>query len=265
MTETPKAKDLTILEQILVRKRAELVADRALVKPQDLEKRRRPQRRGFRRALETKEPAVIAEIKRASPSEGAINAELDPVTVARQYEDAGAACLSVLTDKQYFGGTLDDLVTARSAVKLPVLRKDFTLDRYHLLQASAHGADCVLLIVAALTDAELSELLAEGKKLELDVLVEVHDEAELDRAIAAGADLIGVNNRNLKTLDVSLDTSLRLAARLPQNVLAVSESGIRSADDIARLRDVGFRAFLVGSSLMKSPHPGAALARLLPS
>jgi indole-3-glycerol phosphate synthase len=169
----------------------------------------------------------------------------------------------VLTDKQFFGGSLDDLVSARASVRLPVLRKDFTLDRYHLLQASANGADAVLLIVAALTDAELVDLMTHAKTLNLDVLVEVHDEAELERALALEADLIGVNNRNLKTLEVSLETSLRLAKRIPPGVVAVSESGIRTREDIVRLRDVGFRAFLVGTSLMREGDPGKALAELL--
>ena len=263
MSEASRAAQLTVLEQIIARKRAELLADRALVKEEDLMARRTPRRRGFRLALERKNPAIIAEIKRASPSEGAIKSGADPIEVARKYEEAGAACLSVLTDKQFFGGSLDDLVSARASVGLPVLRKDFTLDRYHLLQASAHGADAVLLIVAALTDAELSDLMTHAKALNLDVLVEVHDEAELDRALALDADLIGVNNRNLKTLEVSLETSLRLAKRLPPGVVAVSESGIRTKDDIARLRDVGYRAFLIGTTLMKQGDPGKALAALL--
>lgn len=263
MSEASRAAQLTVLEQIVARKRAELLADRAVVKEDDLIGRRVPQRRGFRLALERKDPAIIAEIKRASPSEGAIKAAADPTDVARKYEEAGAACLSVLTDKQFFGGSLDDLVSARTTVRLPVLRKDFTLDRYHLLQASTHGADAVLLIVAALSDAELKDLMAHAKALNLDVLVEVHDEAELDRALELEADLIGVNNRNLKTLEVSLDTSLRLAKRIPPGVLAVSESGIRTKDDIERLRDVGYRSFLVGTSLMKQGNPGKALAELL--
>ena len=263
MSDTPSARQLSVLEQIVVRKRAELVAERALVKEEELRARRQPPRRGFRAALERKSPAVIAEIKRASPSEGAIRAGADPGEIARRYEEAGAACLSVLTDKQYFGGSLDDLVSARAAVGLPVLRKDFTLDRYHLLQASVHSADCVLLIVAALSDAELAELAAEAEALALDVLVEVHDEAELDRALAAGAGLIGVNNRDLKTLEVSLETSLRLAKRIPSGVLAVSESGIRESDDIRRLRDAGYRGFLIGTSLMRQDDPGKALEALI--
>jgi indole-3-glycerol phosphate synthase len=158
---------------------------------------------------------------------------------------------------------LDDLTEARASCGLPVLRKDFTLDRYHLLQASAAGADCVLLIVAALTDQELSDLLAQAKEFELDVLVEVHNEAELERALALDANVIGVNNRNLKTLEVDLETSLRLAPLIPDRILRVSESGIRTADDIKRLSDVGYSAFLIGESLMKQADPGGALAKLL--
>ncbi|MBI1358598.1 MAG: indole-3-glycerol phosphate synthase TrpC [Acidobacteria bacterium] len=263
MSDTPLAKELSVLDQILARKRAELIADKTLHPEAELLQRKQPKRRGFRRALEAKAPAIIAEVKRASPSEGQIRDSFDPMLIARQYEEAGAACLSVLTDKQFFGGTIDDLVSARAAVSLPVLRKDFTLEGYHLLQAAVHGADCVLLIVAALGDTQLADLLHQAAELGLDALVEVHDEGELDRAVAVGAELIGVNNRNLKTLEVSLDTSVKLAKRLPAGTLAVSESGIRTADDIARLRDVGYRGFLVGTSLMKQDEPGKALAKLL--
>jgi len=265
MSEPDQERELTVLGQILLRKRAELVADRVIVKQEDLARRKIPTRRGFRRALERKKPAVIAEIKKASPSAGLIAEDFDPAEIAQRYERSGAAALSVLTDRQFFQGSLDDLFAARTAVGLPVLRKDFTLDRYHLLQASANGADCVLLIVAALDDEELTDLLTYARELQLDALVEVHDAAELDRALAVEADMIGVNNRNLKTLEVSLETSIELARRIPDNVLAVSESGIRTADDIRRLSDVGYSAFLVGESLMKQEDPGGALAKLLGS
>ncbi len=263
MGETSRVKELTVLEQIVVRKRAELVAERAAVNIATLEGRRQPARRGFRKALAASRPAIIAEIKKASPSAGVIADNFDPAAIATGYSEGGAAALSVLTDKQFFHGSLQDLVEARVATHLPVLRKDFTLDRYHLLQASAEGADAVLLIVAALDDEELKTLLAEARELELDALVEVHDEHELDRALAVGADLIGVNNRNLKTLEVSLDTSFRLAEKLPSGTLAVSESGIRTSEDIRRLMDAGYQAFLIGESLMKQPDPGAALAKLI--
>jgi indole-3-glycerol phosphate synthase len=228
-----------------------------------LERRKKPSRRGFRQALQKKAPSIISEIKKASPSAGVISENFKPGEIARDYERAGAACLSVLTDRQFFQGSLDDLTEARASCGLPVLRKDFTLDRYHLLQASAAGADCVLLIVAALTDPELTDLLAQAAEFELDVLVEVHNEAELERALAADVNLIGVNNRNLKTLEVDLETSLRLAPLIPGHILRVSESGIRTADDIKRLSDAGYSAFLIGESLMKQADPGGALARLL--
>jgi indole-3-glycerol phosphate synthase len=263
MAESSRTTQLSILDQIIVRKRAELVAERALLKVEDLERHRRPARRGFRKALASKRPAIIAEIKRASPSAGVIAQDFDPAAIAASYQAGGAAALSVLTDKQFFGGSLQHLVQARVATHLPVLRKDFTLDRFHLLQASAEGADAVLLIVAALTDDELKELLQQARELALDPLVEVHDETELERALGAGADLIGVNNRNLKTLEVSLETSLRLAAQIPPEVLAVSESGIRESKDIRRLMDAGYQAFLIGESLMKKPAPGEALAELI--
>lgn len=255
---------LSILEQIVVRKRAELLLDRERAPLDTLQAQARAASpRGFRRALERAAPAVIAEIKKASPSRGVIAADADPAQVARRYELAGAAALSVLTDQIFFHGSLDDLEAARAATRLPALRKDFTLDRYHIWQAAAHGADAVLLIVAVLTPQELRELLGEARGLGMDALVEVHDQAELDRALAAGADLIGVNNRNLKTFEVTLETSLRLAEAMPPAVLAVSESGIRKREDIEQLAAAGYRAFLVGESLMSQPDPGAALATLL--
>lgn len=258
-----ETQELTVLEQIVVRKRAELVAERASVKQEDLERKPIPRRRGFRSALEARRPAIIAEIKKASPSAGLIAAEFDPAAIARSYQAAGAAALSVLTDKQYFQGSLDDLMAARIATSLPVLRKDFTLDRYHLLQASTHGADCVLLIVAVLDLAELKELLAAAEELRLDALVEVHDGEELDRALEAGATFIGVNNRNLKTLEVSLETSFELAGRFPDGIVRISESGIRQPDDLKRLQDAGYQGFLVGESLMRQSNQGRALASLL--
>ncbi len=256
-------RELTVLEQIVVRKQAELVSERALVRQEELERRPIPERRGFRAALASKRPAVIAEIKKASPSAGLIANDFDPAKIARSYESAGAAALSVLTDRQFFRGSLDDLVTARLATRLPVLRKDFTLDRYHLLQASARRADCILLIVAVLDDEELRELLAAAKELRLDALVEVHDGSELERALAAGADLVGVNNRNLKTMEVSLQTSLELAREFPEDVLRISESGIRTNRDLRTLLDAGYQGFLVGESLMRQADRGRALADLI--
>ena len=257
------ARELTVLDQIVLRKRAELVAERATVKQEDLERKTVPARRGFRAALQSRQPAVIAEIKRASPSAGLIAPDFDAASIARGYQAAGAAALSVLTDRQFFQGSLDDLVAARTATGLPVLRKDFTLDRYHLLQASASGADCVLLIVAVLDDDELRDLLEATKELRLDALVEIHDGDELERALAAGADLIGVNNRNLKTMEVSLQTSIDLSRRIPDGIVRISESGIRTPRDLKRLMDVGYQGFLVGESLMRQPDRGRALSALL--
>lgn len=259
----PNAKDLSVLDQIVVRKRAELLVDRSMVKEADLERQPVPSRRGFRAALASKRPAVIAEIKKASPSAGLIADRFDPAVIARGYERAGAAALSVLTDRQFFQGSMDDLIAARTATSLPVLRKDFTLERYHILQASAGSADCVLLIVAVLDDSELGELLSAARELGLDALVEVHSGDELERALAAEADFVGVNNRNLKTMEVSLQTSLDLAGRFPDGILRISESGIRTPDDLERLLDAGYQGFLVGESLMRQQDRGRALAGLL--
>lgn len=258
-----KTRDLTVLEQIIVRKRAELVAQQTLVKPETLEARERPARRPFRSALKAKSPAIISEIKKASPSAGVITEKFDPAVIAARYESAGAAALSILTDQQFFQGSLEHLAAARNATSLPVLRKDFTLDRYHLLEAAAWGADAVLLIVAALSDQKLCELIAQSEELNLEVLVEVHNEAELERALSAEANWIGVNNRNLKTLEVSLETSLLLAELIPSDVFWISESGIRSPKEIRQLVDAGCDGFLVGESLMKKDDPGQALSELI--
>ncbi len=255
--------ELTVLEQIIVRKRAELAAQLTLVKPEVLAARKQPARRPFRSALEAKKPAVISEIKKTSPSAGVIAEEFEPSAIAARYEAAGAAALSVLTDRQFFQGSLDDLAAARSATNLPVLRKDFTLDRYHLLEAAAWGADAVLLIVAALSDTKLRDLLTQAEEFNLEALVEVHDERELERALGAEADWIGINNRNLKTLEVSLETSLRLAELVPPHVFWISESGIRDSEQMRQLIDAGCGGFLIGESLMKRTDPGQALADLI--
>jgi len=206
---------------------------------------------------------VIAEHKRRSPSRGAIREDLAPVDVARRYEAAGAIAISVLTDESFFGGRLDHLVQARAAVALPVLRKDFVLDPWQVWEARAAGADAVLLIVAALTDAELRGLLGVAREAGVDALVEVHDPSELARALAAGSRIVGVNNRDLKTLAVSLQPALSLAPAIPDDVVAVAESGIRTSADLVRLRDAGFDAFLVGERLMSAPDPGEALRELI--
>ncbi|MGA7379927.1 MAG: indole-3-glycerol phosphate synthase TrpC [Terriglobales bacterium] len=222
--------------------------------------------RGFREALSKQSlagPAIIAELKKASPSRGLIRADFDPASLAVELEGAGAAALSVLTDVEFFQGSLQNLQKASSASRLPCLRKDFLVDEFQLLEARASHADAVLLIVAALSQAELETLAARARSYNLDVLCEVHDENELERAIAAGCDLIGVNSRDLRTFTIDLNTAFYLADLMPKNVLAVAESGIQTGKDIARLRAAGYQAFLIGESLMKAVSPGNALEALL--
>jgi len=224
--------------------------------------------RGFRRVLEEKSRAgvaVIAELKKASPSKGLIRAEFRVEELARELEAAGAAALSVLTDEEFFQGTLENLRMASAAVRVPCLRKDFIVDEFQLLEARANSADAVLLIVAALTNAELNRLALGAGLHGLDVLCEVHDEGELQRALDSGCDLIGVNTRDLKTFKVEGETALRLAERLPKNVVRVAESGIGSGEDIARLRAAGYQAFLIGESLMRAERPGEMLRSLVAS
>ena len=222
--------------------------------------------RGFRRALQEKSHdgfAVIAELKKASPSKGLIRADFHPAELARELEAAGAAALSVLTDEEFFQGSLANLRAAATAVGIPCLRKDFIVEEFQLLEARANSADAVLLIVAALAQAKLTALSRGARAHGLDVLCEVHDADELQRATDAGCDLIGVNTRDLKTFNVSLQTAFDLAAMFPDGIVRVAESGIRAADDIARLRDAGYHAFLVGESLMRAVSPGAALRELM--
>ena len=222
--------------------------------------------RGFERSLRARiaagAPGVIAEIKRASPSQGLLRDPFDPAAIAASYERAGAACLSVLTDTEFFQGELAHLAAARAACALPALRKDFVIDAYQIYEARAHGADCVLLIVAALDDAQLRDLEACAHALGMDVLVESHDAAELERALALRTPLIGINNRNLRSFSVSLDTTLGLLARIPAERLVVTESGIRAPEDVRRMRDAGVNAFLVGEAFMRAADPGAELARV---
>jgi indole-3-glycerol phosphate synthase len=220
-------------------------------------------RRDFRSALLGKDPAIIAEVKKASPSKGVLAADFDAVRNAQAYERGGAAAVSVLTDESFFQGSLQDLQNARAAIGIPVLRKDFTISPVHILQAAAYGADAILLIAAILTEREIREFRELAARYRMSALVEVHDRRELDVAIAAGSDLIGVNNRNLGTFEVTLDTSLRLAEHMPTGAVRVSESGIHDAADIARLRGACYSAFLVGEHLMKSGDPTAALRRLV--
>ena len=222
-------------------------------------------RRDFRRALAARTPAIIAEIKKASPSRGLLAADFDPVRLAREYEAGGAAALSVLTDEAFFQGSLADLAAARGVCGLPVLRKDFTLDENDVLEAAAGGADAILLIAAILEAGEICGLAAVAAGYGMAALVEVHNEQELAKALDAGAEIIGVNNRDLTTFEVTLETSLRLASHIPPGVLKVSESGIRSARYIERLREAGYQAFLVGEHLMKSPDPAEAIRALVPA
>jgi indole-3-glycerol phosphate synthase len=260
----------TYLDKILATTRATVAAAKALVPVAELERlAARHQPRGWAAALRRRAatgPAVIAEIKKASPSKGLIRAEFDADQLASSYFAGGAAALSVLTDEPFFQGSLRNLELASAAVPLPCLRKDFMIDEYQIVEARAHHGDAILLIAAALTDSELSRFSLVAHGLSLDVLVEVHTAAELDRVLSMPgtiADAIGVNNRNLKTFEVSLETSLELVERIPQGTVSVAESGIATREDLARLRTAGFDAFLIGESLMRQPDPGAALMELL--
>ena len=257
----------TKLEEIIAATRARVDAAKVVVKlidPVAVAQRHQP--RGFRDRLQKVAqtgPAIIAELKKASPSKGLIRGDFNARALALELESAGAAALSVLTDEKFFQGSLHNLELASYATRLPCLRKDFILDEFQLFEARACCADAVLLIVAALQQDQLIALKHQASELQLDVMVEVHDAAELDRALAAGCDLIGVNNRNLHTFEVTLNTSFELVRRIPAGVIKVTESGIDSATDIARLREAGFDAFLIGESLMRAPNPGDALRELL--
>lgn len=259
---------MTILDEILATKREELAAARDAVSDAEMSDRAEAvsePTRGFRKALRTgATPAIIAELKRRSPSKGLIREDFDPVKLARGYEAGGAACLSVLTDQHYFGGELGYLAAVRTEVSLPLLRKDFVVDAYQVDEARVAGADAVLLIVAALAPEEVADLHSAALRRGLDVLVEVHDESELEVALSAGATLVGVNNRDLRTFDVDLSTTERVAAALPagRDVLFVAESGIAGPEDIRRLLDCGAEAFLVGESLMRQGDVTRALEEL---
>lgn len=253
------------LAQICADKRGHVAAMRELTPLREIEKKiaDMPPPRGFLRRLRevaaTRNPAIIAEFKRASPSKGLIRPGADPAAIARAYEKAGAACLSVLTDAPYFQGSDADFQTARAASSLPMIRKDFMVDPYQIYESRALGADCVLLIMAALEDAQAREMFALARDLGMDVLVEIHDAQELERARAFKPDLTGINSRNLKTLAVDLNTAVSLAAHLPAGTFKVAESGIENRADILNLRRAGFHGYLIGESLMRAPDIEAAL------
>lgn len=261
----------THLDRILVETRATVATAKALMPVAELARMAAAhQPRGWAAALRKQAeigPAIIAEIKKASPSKGLIREDFDVAWLAERYLAGGAAALSVLTDEPFFQGSLRNLELASAAVPLPCLRKDFTVNEYQIAEARAHCGDAILLIVAALTDAELKHFSQVAHGFALDVLVEVHTGEELDRVLnvlgTTGADAIGVNSRNLKTFEVNLETALSLVSRIPKGVVKVAESGISTPEDLARLRAAGFDAFLIGESLMRQPDPGAALAALL--
>jgi indole-3-glycerol phosphate synthase len=257
-----------ILEKIIATKQEEVIAAQ-VARPfadVDAQARSMPPARGFARALRDKfaqsRPAVIAEIKKASPSKGILREAFDPPAIAASYERAGAACLSVLTDKPFFQGAPEYLVQAREACALPALRKEFIVDEYQVAESRALGADAILLIVAALDDAQMAVLERCARGYGMDVLVEVHDAAELARALALATELIGINNRNLRNFSVTLDTTFNLLPRVPADRLVVTESGIVTPRDVALMRAKGVNAFLVGEAFMRAPDPGAALTAL---
>lgn len=241
-------------------------ARRSLASLRDEAEDRKGQQRGFERALRAKiaagQAGVIAEVKKASPSKGVLRTDFQPAAIAESYASHGAACLSVLTDERFFQGAVAYLQQARAACELPVLRKDFMVDEYQVMEAGAMGSDCILLIAACLSDAQMADLEAAAHAIGLDVLVEVHDGDELDRALALRTPLVGINNRNLRTFDVTLDTTLGLLPRVPADRLLVTESGILGAADVKRMRDANVHAFLVGEAFMRAADPGQALTTL---
>jgi len=254
----------SILQRILKRKAEEVEAGKSVTPMAELIARVKdcPAPRGFehelRQALNTG-PAVIAEIKKASPSAGVIRKDFQPDVIAESYESGGAACLSVLTDRDYFKGDAEYLKQARQACSLPVLRKDFMVDPWQILESRVMGADCILLIVSALEQPLLKELLIQAKEVDMDVLVEVHDETEMERALRLDHELIGVNNRNLNTFETSLATSERLKKMLSDDQMLVTESGIKTTDDVKRMQDSGINTFLVGEAFMREADPGLSL------
>lgn len=258
-----------MLEKIVAVKQQEVDADKqAFSKTQHIEFiQGLPAPRNFTQALQhkvnEKQAAIIAEIKKASPSKGLIRENFDPVAIAKSYQQHGACCLSVLTDTQFFQGSKDDLINARNACDLPVIRKDFIVDTYQIYQSRSIGADCILLIAAILDNEKLQDFYALATQLDLSVLIEVHDQTELERALNIPCPLIGINNRNLKDFDTSLQTTYTLAPQIPNDRVVISESGIHHPDDVKRMMERGIYSFLVGESLMRQADPGIALASLI--
>ena len=269
-TEQRESTTLTgnVLDEIVSNKRGEIAANKARLSIDELRERIKdaPPIRGFadalRRRIEASQPAVIAECKKASPSKGLIREDFDPAAIARSYQRGGAACLSVLTDEKYFQGSPRDLVTARANCTLPVIRKDFMIDPYQVFEARDMGADCILLIVACLTDDALEQLAQSAVSLGMDVLVEVHDRTELERALRLRLPLIGINNRDLRRFVTDIDTTIGLLKDIPDDRLVVTESGIHTSEDVDYLRSHGVDAFLVGEAFMRAPDPGTALEDL---
>jgi indole-3-glycerol phosphate synthase len=255
---------VTILDTIVEAKRREIAAAKARMPLAELEAcaKSAAAPRDFVAAIRAKQPAVIAEIKRASPSKGLLRADFDPAAIARSYERAGAACLSVLTDVQFFQGAPEHLVAARAACSIPVLRKDFVIEAYQVHEARALGADCILLIAACLSRSEMQELEDCARAAGLAVLVEAHDGKELDAALTLKTPLIGINNRDLRTFDTRLETTLGLLPRIPPGRIVVTESGIGTPGDVARLRSAGVETFLVGEAFMRIVDPGEALKKI---
>ena len=263
MSKTPD-----ILKKIIHRKQEEISTRKQIIAESSLidKTQEASSVRGFvncmRQKIATGEPAVIAEIKKASPSKGVIREDFKPAEIAKSYQQGGASCLSVLTDIDFFQGSDEYLIQARAACDLPVIRKDFIVDTYQIYEARAMGADCILLIVAVLTDEQMSTLYSLARDLGMDVLIEVHDEEELQRSLPLGADLVGINNRNLRTFETSLNTTIDLLSQIPKNRIVVTESGIHSVDNIKLMRDHQVNAFLVGEAFMRADEPGTELKKL---
>lgn len=252
-----------ILARIAAQKRAALPTLQARRTDLEWAAASRTSYRDFRRALTTARPAIIAEIKKASPSKGELTADFDAPAIAASYAEGGAAALSVLTDEEFFQGSNADLEAARAAVTIPVLRKDFTLDEIHVIEAAAHGADAILLIAALLDERQLRTFREKAERLRMAALVEIHDDTELKIAVASGARIIGVNNRNLHTFEVAIETAVRLAPWIPASVIKIAESGIDSRESMVRLQQAGYQGFLIGEHLMRSLDPAEALKELL--